>query len=192
MYDEVNLISKLYTTNTFEVDGERLVLDEIFYTVTEGEPMFKEEKQCLFIFCIGVILILFSALSGYATLYELSNKPSNPFNEETQEENYLAYEDLPTPYAPTLFIGDTIFEDVNLLSNKSKYRLFAQVPEQAVGGYISYTLPTHYDVDIQDSLNVEFYKFDDVKCFPYLLGIIGEDFSNIPPGGNGNCFVQVE
>ena len=109
MYDEVNLISKLYTTNTFEVDGEEIaILDDSFYTVTEGEPMFKEEKQCLFIFCIGVILI-FSALSGVYTLYELSNKPSNPFDEETQEENYLAYEDLPTPYAPTLFIGDTSF-----------------------------------------------------------------------------------
>ena len=87
-----------------------------------------------------------------------------------------------------------VFEDVNLLSNKSKYRLFAQVPEQAVGGYISYTLPTHYDVDKHTGFtsSVEFYKgkFDDVECFPYLLGIIGEDFSNIPPGATENCFVQ--
>lgn len=179
MYDETNLISKLYTTNTFEVDGEDIVIaNDSFYTVTEGEPMFKEEKKCLFIFCIGVILI-FSVLSGVYTLYELSNKPSNPFDEVTQEENYSAYENLPTPYAPTLFIGDTSFEDVNLLSNKSKYRLFAQVPEQAVGGYVSYTLPTHYNVDKHTGFtsNVEFYKgkFDDVKTYPTFLGVKGEN-----------------
>ena len=46
--------------------------------------------------------------------------------------------------------------------------------------------------NIQDLLlNVEFYKgkFDDVECFPYLLGIIGEDFS-YSSRRNGNCFVQ--
>lgn len=236
MYDEDRLISKLYTKNVFERVGGYIQLktDRLNYNEVKGEPMFKEEKNALFIFCIGMILI-FSIIGGGYVLYELKDKPEMPYervgNFQEHEAGLYSYEvgdkvhstsrdkdficivahtsqsdneldnpnlwqeynlmdlsenveifnDLPTPYTPTLFIGKERFEDVNLLSNKSKYKLFAETQEQVVSGMMKYTLPTHYEESKHTSfsVNANFYKgkFDDLPAMPQYLGIIGEDLT---------------
>ena len=61
-------------------------------------------------------------------IYELNNKPK-------KEE----YKDFPEPFIPTLFIGNDRLYDVNLLSNKQKYEIFAR------GNDSVYYLPTVYN-----------------------------------------------
>ena len=76
-------------------------------------------------------------------LYPLRAKPSS--SAEIPEICREDYENLPTPYVPTLFIGNEPFEDVNMLSNAVKYRVFAESPDENQEEYLMFRLPTHYD-----------------------------------------------
>ena len=141
------------------------------------EPLFREEKDALFIFGLGSVFV-FSTFDDKGFLYDIRYKPSNPFGIH-DEENNERYEDLPEVYVPTLFIGDNSFEDVNLLSSKHNYKLFSQTKEQS-GAKKSYFLPTFYDEEKHESFEeeIEFYggRLDDVSVLPIFMGIEGENF----------------
>jgi len=161
---------------------------------TGKKPIFKEEKNALFIFGLGAIYvfsILFTTTAQTTIdkiiIYDLKSKPTNPFSAGSGEQapafNYQNYVDLPSPYEPTLFIGDAAFDDVNLLSNVSKYKLFAK--DSGESEYSKYYLPTHYDeekhgsFDISNNLDIKFYDgvYDDVSVFPIFLGVDIENFT---------------
>lgn len=137
----------------------------------------------LFIFGLDGNIFIFSVLSdGKYVLYELRNKPSNPYKPyfDEQEPFYTEYENLPIPYEPTIFIGENRFEDVNLLSKVTKYRLFASTKDFDDGGRILYRLPTHYDPEKHGEYNEEVTiyknKFSDFTVVPVFLGRQGENF----------------
>jgi hypothetical protein len=155
-------------------------------------PLFREEKNALFIFGLDAILVfsLMYAQDGSIdkyVFYDLKSKPTNPFQaasgETPAEPNWQIYEDLPKPYEPTLFIGDNAFEDINLLSDVSKYRLFAN--QQTDDGFVKYFLPTHFDPTkhgrtqtVIDNIELDFYEraYEDLNVFPIFLGVDGENF----------------
>ena len=146
-------------------------------------PVFQEEKEVLFIFGLDGNIFIFSVLSdGKYVLYELRNKPSNPYKpySDEQESFYTEYENLPIPYEPTIFIGENRFEDVNLLSKVTKYRLFASTKDFDDGGRILYRLPTHYDPkkhgEYREEVTIYKNKFSDFTVVPVFLGRQGEDF----------------
>jgi hypothetical protein len=151
------------------------------------KPLFQEEKEVLFIFCLNEIYVVSKIKNEDETtnkfvLYDLKEKPNNPFNQITETLLWNQFEDLPTPYVPTLFIGNNALDDVNLLSNKSKYQLFAEVPKTTVGS-TTYVLPTYYNKEkhgLLEEKNVEvsFYKnrFDDYEVFPVFMGVKDEDW----------------
>jgi len=151
----------------------------------EQAPVFREEKGCLFIFGSGRILV-FSYLrieeETHYAFYEINRKPANPYYET--EAFYEFYRDLPSPYEPTLFVGDKRLDDINLLSAVSKYKIFAST-SQNEGDRATYVLPTHYDPEkhgafdeIKDHIDVTFYKglYSKQDVLPVFLGIDGEDF----------------
>lgn len=145
------------------------------------EPLFREEKDCLFIFNVGYIYVFSilrkpdSKIYKYV-LYPLSAKPSNPFL--VTEHYYKQFEDLPLPYEPTIFIGDNRYEDMNLLSNVTKYKLFAS-NRDAKDGQTTYMLPTVYERAKHGSygFDISFYqnKFAEHGIYPIFLGRKGED-----------------
>lgn len=144
----------------------------------DKEPLFREEKDALFIFGLGGVFVFSFFKDRKIILYKLEDKPQNPFL-PTLEEYHKRYEELPTPYIPTLFIGDTRVDDVNLLSKKNRYKLFSQSQSQT-GKEQSYFLPTHYDEEKHEGFKVaiEFYngRLDDVDVLPIFMGIEGENF----------------
>ena len=141
------------------------------------KPIFKEEKEALFIFGLDRIYV-FSIVDSIYVLYDLRTKPLNPF--EPQSKYFEQYNDLPEVYVPTIRIGNNPFEDLNLLSASFKYDIFADSNEGTEGGKNVYYLPTHYDVDKHKGFTAEyeFYKgrFDNVDVYPLFLGINGENF----------------
>lgn len=179
IYDGVNI----YNENSDEV---------IFAFVSEinfdgYEPLFQEEKDCLFIFCIGAIFV-FSIIKdlddntiAYA-LYDLKNKPLNPFSLANEELLFETFEKLPTPYEPTLMIGGDSFEDINLLSNTSKYELFSNTNNEVVDGKTTYYLPTNYDPKKHEGFTKTVYAYDglidEFTHFPIFLGIKGQNFTD--------------
>lgn len=170
--------SKFETTNfdVFDFEGKT--------------PIFKEEKDALFIFGLDKIFVVAFIYEEFTTtiekyvLYELRKKPDNPY---TLADTYLyeSFRDLPTPYEPTLFIGDKPFEDVNLLSNVSKYKLFASKEDFDDGGRVNYKLPTHYDesknVSYEHEVTIYKDKFSDIGIIPVFLGVPNEDFQGSAP-----------
>jgi hypothetical protein len=151
------------------------------------KPLFQEEKECLFIFCLNEIYVVSTIKNedktiAYYVLYNLREKPTNPFTNTIQTFYEASYNDLPEPYIPTIILGGNAFEDVNLLSNKSRYRLFANVPTTTMG-VTTYTLPTYYDqkkhgeFSLSD-INISFYggRYDANEAFPVFLGVANEDF----------------
>jgi hypothetical protein len=151
------------------------------------KPLFQEEKEVLFIFCLNEIYVVSTIKNQDSTvnkfvLYDLKEKPNNPFNSITEELLWKQFEDLPTPYVPTLFLGGQPLDDINLLSNKSRYRLFAEVPKTTVGS-TTYLLPTYYNKEKhglleKKNVQVSFYKnrFDDYEVFPVFMGVQNEDW----------------
>ena len=145
------------------------------------EPLFREEKDCLFIFNVGYIYV-FSILRDLQgkiykyVLYPLSSKPSNPFG--VNDYYYKKFEDLPLPYEPTIFIGDNRYEDINLLSKVTKYKLFAS-NRDAKDGKTTYMLPTVYEEAKHGyyGFAISFYqnKFAEHGIYPIFLGRKGED-----------------
>lgn len=154
------------------------------------QPLFREEKDCLFIFCMENIYV-FSVIRNVSTnnveryvLYELRSKPNNPYLEAS--DYYQTFNDLPTPYEPTIFIGLNRLDDINLLSNVSKYKIFAESNSQDEESKITYKLPTHFDANkhgsfdyVRDNLEVTFYKdkFGKTGVIPVFLGRDGENFA---------------
>jgi hypothetical protein len=151
------------------------------------KPLFQEEKDCLFIFCLNEIYVVSTIKNedktiAYYVLYNLREKPGNPFTNTIQTYYEEKYEELPEPYIPTIILGGNAFEDVNLLSNKSRYQLFANIPTTTMG-VTTYTLPTYYDqnkhgVFSLSDINVSFYggRYDGNEAFPVFLGVFNEDF----------------
>lgn len=155
-------------------------------------PYFQEEQNSLFIFCLNDVFVvsnLYNEENGAlenVVIYSIKNKPTNPFT--VSDSYYEVYENLPIPYEPTLFIGDNLLDDVNLLSNVSKYRLFAKNSPYSQEGVNTYYLPTHYDQDKHGKKDflVEFYKnkFKDLDIFPIYLGKLNENFTDLAPYGD--------
>src|SRR5690554_582733 len=196
-FDNINVyVTKehIYIEDGNFVFNEKVVDDKVvlsFFPKLNHEnlsPLFQEEKDCLFIFCLNNIYV-FSVIKDNDNtilkyvLYDLKAKPANPFLVD-DSDNYKKYEDLPTPYEPTLFIGDARFEDVNLLSNVSKYKLFTQ-GKTVENNEILYKLPTHYNKDKNGNFtyDVIFYndRFKDVEVFPIFLGRPKENFPDLTP-----------
>lgn len=156
----------------------------------EGKtPVFKEEKEALFIFGLDdifVVSILYNPSNNEVhkcVLYSLKEKPMNPYL--PSEDYYLPYDELPMPYEPLLFIGSNRVDDINLLSNVSKYSFFADPREEQDNNKTSYFLPTHYDETkhgsldyIKENVEVTFYKnrFGNLGIVPVFRGRLGEDF----------------
>jgi hypothetical protein len=165
----------------------------------EGKhPIFQEEKDCLFIFGLGNIYVVSTienidgTIKDYV-LYSLNEKPTNTYLKDTNQSLWQQVEDLPSPYVPTLLLGSSPFDDVNLLSKKNKYRLFANVP--STNGVNVYNLPTYYDPEKHgnfnlDNVKVTFYndRFKDLSVMPVYMGRYDEDwFGTITPDGtNGD------
>lgn len=150
------------------------------------KPFFQEEKECLFIFGLDDIYVVSKVVFGQSSLYvvpilySLKNKPSNPY--PINSDGYLFFESLPTAYVPTIWLGEKPLEDVNLLSNQSKYKLFANV-SSTITGSNTYNLPTYYDKNKHgdfspSNIKVDFYKgkYDDFKAFPVYMGVWQEDW----------------
>lgn len=158
------------------------------YNFKDKQPLFQEEKDCLFIFCIDGIYVFSIIYSGENLLnyvfYELRNKPNHNYdiNDKNLEDSIKTFNDLPTPYEPTIFIGDKAFDDVNLLSNVTKYEVFGQSSNNTGQESINtITLPTHYDASKHGDLKpvkIDFYKdnFGDLSAIPLYKGIIGDTF----------------
>ena len=174
----------------FRYEGE--ILDDIKIKTTikkdydfEGkQPLFVEEKDCLFVFCLGNIFVVSSIYDNenifrFVVWYPLNKKPNNPF--DVSSHYYEAFEELPTPYEPTIFIGEERFEDVNLLSNVTKYQLFSKINDKNNDNI--YNLPTtfEYGKNGNYSAEISFYKnrYPNLKVLPIYLGKLGEDFSSI-------------
>ena len=154
-------------------------------------PLFQEEKDVLFIFCLNNIFVIssfYNETTGeleHVILYELSDKPANTF--PVTSSYFTMFNDLPTPYEPTLFLGNNRLDDVNLLSKVSKYKIFSQNKINSQGGINAYNLPTHYDEEKHGeyTADITFYK-DKYKgqTFPVFLGKEGENFENLTGYGN--------
>lgn len=165
------------------------------------EPFFHEEKDCLFIFGLNDIFVIAPLWEGekvkHVFTYRLNEKPQNVFTLESDNHFAKMYDELPTAYEPTLFIDGKSFEDINLLSNVSKYKLFAQNETKKDSNYITYFLPTHYDkekhgdIEIEGEMNennydITFYKdlYDDNSIIPVFIGVKDEDFADLTLYGN--------
>jgi len=139
----------------------------------EGKtPLFIEEKDSLFIFCVGFIFVfskIENGLNPYYVFYELESKPSSSL-----------IENLPSIHIPTLLIGENSFDDVNLLSKKHKYKLFTDSIEAKNGNKV-FKLPTFYDNGKHGTFSseIKMYKgmFDDIDLFPVFIGVLGEHVS---------------
>jgi hypothetical protein len=158
----------VYVTNTTVYLEDEGVFEEVTSVAFDHlgkKPIFAEDKDCLFIFGLGKIYVLSITTTGYV-FYDLIDKPSDS-----------EYEDLPSVYVPTVMVGDNSLDDVNLLSNQVKYRIFAGAAE---GDRIKKSLPTHYDPEKHGGVDfdITFYEgtFDDVTVFPVFAGIHKEDF----------------
>ncbi len=181
---------KILTNNTIPKLTSDIHINQNFYR-NSLTPLFQEEKDVLFIFCLNNIFVissLYHEMSGeleHVILYELSNKPANPF--PVTSSYFTKFNDLPTPYEPTLFIGNNRLDDVNLLSKVSKYKLFSRNKINSQGEINTYNLPTHYDEEKHGGYEAEvtFYK-DKYKgqVFPVFLGKEGENFENLAGYGN--------
>lgn len=191
---------RIYITSIhfYVVDGNNVYNETytssptIFHTTVIGgtldfenkTPLFREEKEALFIFGLGDIYV-FSKLSSdtneifYYVLYALNNKPENPF--DSLSDFFDMFEALPKPYEPTIWLDEQAFEDVNLLSNVSKYRLFAS-STYTNEDKTKYELPTHYDETKHKRYDVEvtFYKdnYANYDRFAVFLGVADEHITS--------------
>lgn len=178
--DSIYVVSST-TTNNLKTDNNVTRSGISSLDNTGKRPIFREEKNALFIFGLNAVFVfaILNDASGVFeryVIYDITQKPVNPYN--VSDFNYETYQELPLPYEPTLYIGDTSFEDVNLLSKVSKYELFAN--RETIDGYVKYFLPTHYDPAKNGnySYDITFYEatYQDLEIFPIFLGVDGENF----------------
>jgi hypothetical protein len=198
--------TKIYVTNFhFYFERNGVAVNEQSQQLVKGgiapnfdfsgkKPHFQEEKECLFIFCLDGIYV-YSEIYENTTLssqvfYELRTKPNNPYN-STQIELFEAFVDLPTPYEPTIFIDDKPADDVNVLSNVSKYQIFASSLETRNAETV-YNLITTYDqkkhgtFDVNENIEVTFYKnrYGTVPTVvPSFMGILNDNFDDLADYG---------
>ena len=153
-------------------------------------PLFQEEKDCLFIFGLNNIYV-FSYISGTNNVprnyffYELRSKPGMPTAYINIEDLETKFDDLPTPYVPTVILDNKPFDDVNLLSKKSYYKYFAAEPTSSTTE-TTYYIPTYYnedkhgvfDIDDSNQFKVEFYKnrYENFTTSPVFLGTLNQTF----------------
>ena len=83
---------------------------------------------------------------------------------------------MPDAYVPTIQIGDNFYEDVNLLSNKRKYKLFNKDNPNDL--FTEYYLLGDYDPskhgDLKDAtIDVSFYgkNINSMSQIPIFLGV---------------------
>jgi hypothetical protein len=148
------------------------------YDFSANKPHFQEEKECLFIFCLNGIFVV-SKIDTRIVFYELNSKPTNPYD-VTNVEAFEAFHDLPIPYEPTVSLDEKPFDDVNLLSGVSKYRLFA-ASKNTHNGETTYTLPTTFNSTKNSSyaVDISFYKDRYGKIpevFPVFMGVEKDNF----------------
>lgn len=164
-------------------------------------PIFQEEKETLFVFGLDNIYVISklhddsNGKIDHVVLYAINDKLENPFPESNSY--FEIFNDLPIPYEPTIFIGDKNFDDVNLLSNVTKYKLFSKSDFNVQEGTNLYHLPTHYDKDKHGEMpriTVEFYKnkYGGLNIFPIFLGIQNENFEGVPTDYGGLIGEEVE
>lgn len=181
---------RIYISNdneTYYSDGasrnleKRIFTNLVSFLFNGTKPFFVQEKSCLFVFCINDIYVITRVAKdeNYAyVIYRIDNKI--PF-ETTDFSDYCSeelYSELPNAYVPTIQIGDKLFEDVNLLSNKRKYQLFSEISDDE---YTTYNLIGDYD-PIKNGdfakikLSLDFYgqNIKDLKSIPVFLGVEGE------------------
>ena len=172
--------TKIYVTSKRIFFGD----DEIFdisdsKNFSLNQPMFFEEKEALFIFGLDTIYVA-SIIDTDNIFYPLNDKTDNPYDVGTELSLFDAYEDLPIPYVPTLFIGNNSFEDINLLSNKTKYKVFAENTNFGFfvrdGNTTTYKLPTAYTFEKNGTFeeSVSFYKniYQDIEFFPIFIDVM--------------------
>ncbi len=181
---------RIYISNdveTYYSDGSSRNAEERIFTnlgsflFSGTKPFFVQEKSCLFVFCINDIYVITKVAKdeNYAyVIYRIDEKI--PF-ETTDFSDYCSeelYSELPYAYVPTIQIGDKLFEDVNLLSNKRKYQLFSEISDDE---YTTYNLIGDYDPikngDFANiSLSLDFYgqNIKDLESIPVFLGVEGE------------------
>ena len=147
------------------------------------EPIFREEKNALFIFGLNDIYVFSYIKDGEVPfeyiVYSLKQKPLSTYVSDSDFETQ--YNELPTAYEPVIFLGDNRFEDVNLLSNVRRYKMFASSGLVREGGEQSYYMPADFSFDkhVGYSFDVSFYegKYDNLRnIYPIFLGVEGENF----------------
>lgn len=149
------------------------------FNFKDKEPFFVEEKDCLFIFCVDDVLVLSKVTKEdrFAfVVYSINQKID--YDEVEENADFASYEKLPEAYVPTIQIGDNFFEDVNLLSNKRRYKLFNYDKGDV---YNEFTLIGDYDPEKNGELNdavidVGFYgqNLNTIERVPIFLGVQGE------------------
>jgi hypothetical protein len=165
-------------------------------------PLFQEEKECLFIFGLNNIYV-FSYIDGldginrHYFFYELRSKPGTPNVYINNEEFEKKFDDLPTPYVPTVILDNKSFDDVNLLSKKSYYKYFAAEPSSSTLE-TTYYIPTYYDKDKHgtfditkpEQFKVDFYKnrYENFTTYPIFLGVLNETFFVTSPNTVSSLF----
>lgn len=152
----------------------------VSFNFKDKEPFFVEEKDCLFIFCVDDVLVLSKVTKANLwsfVIYSINNKIDYA-GEVVINADYASYEKLPEAYAPTIQIGDNFFEDVNLLSNKRRYKLFNYDKGDI---YNEFTLLGDFDPSKNGELNdaiidVGFYgqNLNTIERVPIFLGVQGE------------------
>jgi hypothetical protein len=150
------------------------------------ETLFQEEKEALFIFGLGDIFVFSYVQTQQGVphryvFYSLKSKPVNTFTVDGSFFNQ--FRDLPEAYEPTVFLGTNRFDDINLLSNIRRYKLFASSGDITEGGLQSYYLPSDYSFDKHGEFDfgVTFYegRYQDLQnIYPIFVGVEGENFDD--------------
>ncbi|HPW95866.1 MAG TPA: hypothetical protein PK557_02705, partial [Paludibacteraceae bacterium] len=184
---DINGKSRIYIINdnfSYYTDGsDSNVRKNIFTNISNfsfdlTQPFFVQEKKCLFIFCVNDILVLSAINNNAFVVYSIDDKI--PYDTASLSEycTIEVYNDLPYAYVPTIQIGENFFEDVNLLSNKRKYKLFNKDSDDL---YNEYYLLSDYDPvkngELSESdVNVEFYgkNINSIEKIPNFLGVQNE------------------
>ena len=149
------------------------------FNFKDKEPFFVEEKDCLFIFCVDDVLVLSKVTKEDRFAFVVySIREKIDYDKVEDNADLASYEKLPEAYVPTIQIGDNFFEDVNLLSNKRRYKLFNYDKGDV---YNEFTLIGDFDPEKNGELNdavidVGFYgkNLNTIEKVPIFLGVEGE------------------
>ncbi len=174
-YKGVSSFGKYYNTT----NSGSIITNLDSFNFKDKEPFFVEEKDCLFIFCVDDVLVLSKVTKEDRFAFVLySIRKKIDYDEVEDNADLASYEKLPEAYVPTIQIGDNFFEDVNLLSNKRRYKLFNYDKGDV---YNEFTLIGDFDPEKNGELNdavidVGFYgkNLNTIERVPIFLGVEGE------------------